>query len=80
MLSKVLNKISAIYARRSSEAYCKYLKNKGIQIGEGTYIYPQNALVDFSRPSLVKIGSNCFMNQHFTLLTHDWVTKVWFIR
>lgn len=76
MLSKVLNKISAIYARRSSEAYCKYLKNKGIQIGEGTYIYPQNALVDFSRPSLVKIGSNCFMNQHFTFLTHDWVTKV----
>lgn len=42
----------------------------------GGYIYPGNALIDVSRPSLVKIGSNCFMNQHFTLLTHDWVTKV----
>ena len=45
-------------------------------LGGGTYIYPGNALIDISRPSLVKIGSNCFMNQHFTLLTHDWVTKV----
>lgn len=44
--------------------------------GGGTYIYPHNALIDISRPSLVSIGKNCFINQHFTLLTHDWVTKV----
>ena len=66
----------AILAKRSSLAFCNYLRNSGIQIGEGNYIYPYNAAIDITRPSLVKIGSNCFMNQHFTLLTHDWVTKV----
>ena len=36
---KLINKLSALYARRSSDLYCKYLKNKGIQIGGGrTYI------------------------------------------
>lgn len=76
MLTRIFKRISAVYARRSSQSYCKWLKNNGISIGSGTYIYPSNALIDISRPSLVKIGSNCFMNQHFTLLTHDWVTKV----
>jgi hypothetical protein len=33
-------------------------------------------MVDLTRPSLVTIGSNCYFNSHFTLLTHDWVTKV----
>lgn len=76
MLIRIFKRISAVFARRSSKSYCKWLENNGISIGGGTYIYPGNALIDISRPSLVKIGSNCFMNQHFTLLTHDWVTKV----
>lgn len=76
VIQRVLSHISLLWARRSSASYCKWLSNKGIQIGEGNYIYPGNVLIDVSRPSLVKIGSNCFMNQHFTLLTHDWVTKV----
>lgn len=29
-----------------------------------------------TRPSLITIGDNCYFNRNFTLLTHDWVTKV----
>lgn len=29
-----------------------------------------------TRPSLVKIGKNCYFNKQFVLLTHDWVTRV----
>lgn len=76
MFQKIKNKLSLYWARRSSIAYCNWLRKTGVEIGIGTYIYPGNTLIDVSRPSLVKIGSNCFMNQHFTLLTHDWVTKV----
>lgn len=68
---KLMYNFQYTYAKRSSSTYCNLLINKGIQIGEGSCIYQKNALVDVSRPSLVKIGSNCFMNQHFTLLTHD---------
>lgn len=76
MLKKIYNKLIVFIARRSSESYCKFLRSKGICIGLGTYIYPGNSLIDVSRPSLVTIGSNCFINQHFTLLTHDFVTGV----
>lgn len=75
-MRKLVNKIVELLARRSSKAYCGWLRRKGVDVGSNSYIYPINALIDVSRPSLVKIGSNCFVNQHFTLLTHDWVTKV----
>ena len=76
MVKRLVFLISSQCARRSSKAYCKWLRKRGVLIGENNYIYPRNAAIDITRPSLVKIGSNCFMNQHFTLLTHDWVTKV----
>lgn len=76
MIRRFINKIYAYVARCSSKSYINWLRNQGVTIGEGTYIYPYNTLIDVSRPSLVTIGKNCFINQHFTLLTHDWVTKV----
>ena len=76
MIRKIKNYISEKIARRSSNSYINWLKNRGIEIGSGTYIYPKNALIDVSRPSLVSIGKDCYINQHFTLLTHDWVAKV----
>jgi len=29
-----------------------------------------------TRPSLVSIGNNCYFNEYFTILTHDYVSKV----
>lgn len=77
----ILQKLSNYYERfisvRSSASYIKYLRKKGIKIGEGTYFQdPKNSLVDITRPSLVTIGANCFFNSRVTILTHDWVTRV----
>ena len=71
-----INYISRFYYQSSSDRYIKYLKSKGISIGGGNFIDPKTSVIDVSRPSLVTIGSNCYMNRNFTLLTHDWVTHV----
>ncbi len=66
-----------MYSRRSSSSYIKHLRDIGIRVGEGTFIQePRSTLIDETRPSLVTIGENCFINAHFALLTHDWVTHV----
>ena len=33
-------------------------------------------MIDITRPSLVEIGDNVYMNSYFTLLTHDFVSGV----
>ena len=73
---KIVRKIKKLIALQSSEGYCKWLKNNGIRVGGGTRFDPKTTLVDLTRPSLVTIGENCYFNSYFTLLTHDWVTKV----
>lgn len=63
------------------KAYIKYLRSKGVQVGDnlilsgtgGGRTWPK---IDVTRPSLVTIGDNVFLNRGFTLLTHDYVTKV----
>lgn len=75
-IKSLIRKISYLWAKRSSESYCRYLRRMGVSIGEGTFIFSRNALIDISRPSLVSIGKDCYINQHFTLLTHEWVSKV----
>lgn len=72
----IINYICRIYYRSSSKRYIKYLRTKGILIVEGNYIDPKTSVIDVTRPSLISIGNNCYMNRNFTLLTHDWVTHV----
>ena len=76
IIRHIINYISRLYYRSSSERYIKYLKSKGISIGGGNFIDPKTSVIDVSRPSLISIGDNCYMNRNFTLLTHDWVTHV----
>lgn len=45
-------------------------------MGGGTKFRPHSTQIDLTRPSLVTIGENCYFNEHFTILTHDWVTQV----
>lgn len=50
----VFNQIKMIWHKRSSSAYIKYLRKKGIHIGEHCIIRaPRTARIDVSRPSLV---------------------------
>ena len=76
MFNRLINWFIRRRALSSSEEYCKYLRKKGILVGEGTYFNQKTTEIDMTRPSLVTIGSNCYFNKGFTILTHDWVTNV----
>ena len=76
----IINRCINYYKRKrylsNSERFVEYLRNCGIKIGEGCKFRPKTTSIDLSRPSLVTIGHNCYMNENFTLLTHDWVSRV----
>lgn len=77
MIKSLINKLTRLYYHSSSQRLCAFLRKRGVIIGKGTVFYhPRTANVDFTRPSLVTIGSNCLFNEQFTLLTHDWVAGV----
>lgn len=52
----------------------KYLKIRGIKIGDKTYISPK-AYIDIHHPGKVIIGSNCFIARNAMILCHTSVTK-----
>lgn len=79
MIKKLIDRLKQIYYKSSNERYVTFLRTKGIDIGAGTMMRPKSTTIDLTRPSLISIGMNCYMNENFTLLTHDWVTRV-FIR
>jgi serine acetyltransferase len=61
----------------SSERYINYLRKQNIKIGENVFFRnPKTAYIDPTRPSLVEIGNNVRFLDDFTLLTHDFTTKV----
>lgn len=77
MIDSIISKIKELLRRRSSESYIEYLRKCGVSIGEGTYIQsPKTTNIDITRPSLVTIGNNCFINNNFEIYTHDWVSHV----
>lgn len=76
MIKRVISSLKSLWVRSNSDRYCKFLREKGVEIGEGTHVCARTCLIDITRPSLVTIGKNCYINEHFTLLTHDYVTKV----
>lgn len=76
IFKQIINHIRYLYYSSSSERFCKYLRDNGIKIGEGTKFRPKTTSIDLTRPSLISIGENCYFNEHLTILTHDWVTNV----
>lgn len=64
--------ISRRWNRRSSDAYVKYLRKKGIKIGENVNFYGdlRTVSIDITRPSLVKIGNNICVALPFGIITH----------
>lgn len=77
MIKKISDRITQIFARRSSESYTRYLIRCGVSVGAGTYFQdPKYTEIDITRPSLVTIGRNCFFNKHVEFHTHDWVSHV----
>jgi acetyltransferase-like isoleucine patch superfamily enzyme len=73
----MLARIKKYYIRLSSDRYINYLRKNGIKIGDGcVFRSPMTTHVDMMRPSLISIGDNVDMNVGFTLMAHDFTTRV----
>lgn len=61
--------------KANSKSYTKYLRKKGIKIGENTHFYsPWTISVDVQRPWMIEIGNNVHITAGCTVLQHgyDW--------
>ena len=76
IIRKIYNKVFRLWNRRTSDAYCCYLRKIGVKIGKIRIINPNACNIDITRPSLVEIGDNVVLNDNFTLLTHDFVSGI----
>lgn len=77
MIEKISLYIQRQYALSSSLRFTKYLRKKGVKIGEGcVFRSPKTTRIDITRPSLVEIGDNVDMNHNFQILTHGWASRV----
>ena len=77
MIKKIIRHLKIRWAHSSNDRYIDYLRKHRIRIGDNVFFSnPQTVEIDISRPSLVEIGSNVRFVDGFTLLTHDFVTKV----
>ena len=61
--------------RRSSFETIKYLRSKGVKIGESCYIR-SDTHIDLTRPSLLEIGNGVRFGPKFTVYTHDFASTV----
>lgn len=63
--------------RYSSETFVEYLRNKGIEIGEGVRFFdPKSTVVDTQNPHMLKIGDNVRITRGTTILTRDYSWSV----
>lgn len=61
---------------KNSANYIEYLRSKGIKIGENVvFRYPRHTTIDVSRPWLIEIGNNIGINDYFSIMTHDFMTR-----
>lgn len=61
----------------TSNIYIKYLRNKGIDIGENVTFYePNTNYVDVQKPWMVTIGNNVEITRGVVIITHDYAWSV----
>lgn len=67
-----------IYKQRyDSDTYIKYLRSKGVTIGENCRIFnPKSISIDLQNPYLITIGDNVRITKGVIILTHDYSWSV----
>ena len=61
----------------NSSEYTKHLKQKGVEIGVGTFFFsPSTTIIDTQRPWMLKIGKYCKITHGSTILCHDYSRSV----
>jgi acetyltransferase-like isoleucine patch superfamily enzyme len=74
---KIFNKLDFFWHTRSSHSYVKWLRSKGVKIGDGCFCkFPKTITVDVSRASLIEIGNNVFIHSGTVIMAHDWTSWV----
>lgn len=77
ILIKLINTIKFRFSLLSNKSYTRYLRKKGMRIGENVIFTNRSTLdIDLHKPSLIEIGNDVFINRGFSLLTHDYVSHV----
>ena len=76
LVRRLVSRLIRPYYLSNSQRYVSHLRKCGVIIGSNCVFHPKSTKIDLTRPSLISIGSNCYMNDNFTLLTHDWVSHV----
>lgn len=72
----VLSKIQKLLSRRNNGAYIRYLRSKGVSIGENTqFISPTQSDVDVGRAHFISIGNNCVISAGVSIIAHDYSWK-----
>lgn len=62
----------------NNEAYIRYLRKKGIEIGKGCVFFsPTETHVDTQRPHMLKIGDYAKITRNVTILCHDYSRGVY---
>lgn len=76
-LKTLKQKIGFEYYRWNEKTYEKFLRKRGVKIGENTFWGNVRTInIDTTRPSLVDIGDNVRIDTGMTILTHDYPTWV----
>lgn len=75
-VKKIIKKL--IYKERvASVDYIRYLRNKGIEIGDDVEIFnPKNTIIDEQYPWTIKIGNHVRITDGVIILTHDFSWSV----
>lgn len=76
LLKKLYYRITGHTERESGEAYIRWMRSRGIRVGEGTRVVdPLNIKVDDTRPELITIGENVLLHEGTVLMTHDYASR-----
>lgn len=80
MFKRILKEVykKLLYGYKSSNrSYIKYLRKKGIEIGDNVTFYePNTNYVDTQKPWLIKIGENVEITRGVVIITHDYSWSV----
>lgn len=73
----IFSKIRRLMAYSSKSRYVRYLRSRGMAIGEHTeFLSPIRSEVDLGRAKYISIGDHCILCSGIRLIAHDYSWKV----
>ena len=77
----IIERIKRRWAKRNSQSYIKYLRSKGVKIGENCLIRDTRSFgIDLQRAHLITIGSDVMFHCNNRLIAHDGISHVFRVK